>query len=65
MEVIKTNCFAYDSAKGKCKACKDLKCAKCAFYKTKNQSKNFIPKPFDKTLSGYGVADVVYLFSKN
>ena len=30
---IKSNCFAYDDKNMKCKACKDLKCAKCAFYK--------------------------------
>ena len=61
---IKKDCFAYNKDTGECKACKKLQCEDCKFYKTSNKSR-FTPRPFSKELSGYTVADVVHLFSKN
>lgn len=61
--MIKSDCFAYDQNKNVCKACNDLKCTSCKFYKKKN-IKN---RSFKKCLSfqGYNLADVSLLFSKN
>ncbi|MGD9580338.1 MAG: hypothetical protein AB7V50_03125 [Vampirovibrionia bacterium] len=61
---VKEKCFAYDKANDRCKACKDLKCDECKFYKNKNDQAQRI-KPFKREYSGYTVADVVHLFSKN
>jgi hypothetical protein len=61
---VKEKCFAYDKANDRCKACKDLKCDECKFFKSKNYTPQRI-KPFRKDISGYTVADVVFLFSKN
>ena len=61
---VKTDCKGYNAIKNCCERCKDLNCRGCKFYETRNKNQHSI-QPFNMFSSGYRVADIVNLFSKN
>lgn len=61
---VKTDCKGFNSIKNRCERCNDLTCRGCKFYEPRNKN-HHITKPFNKIHSGYTVADVVSLFSRN